>query len=123
MKETTRALKLRVENKDYEKYLKGNGLDIGGEADPLIIFEGKITLWTSHKGELQLLLGEENEVYDFVYSSHILEHRYSVLESLYNWVRVTKVGGFVYIVVPDYMLYEKLQYPSRFNRDHKHTFS
>lgn len=46
-----------------------------------------------------------------------------VPEALTNWIRVLKPGGWIYIVIPDYILYEKMTWPSRFNPDHKQSFS
>jgi hypothetical protein len=46
-----------------------------------------------------------------------------VPETLSNWTRVLKSGGYLYVMVPDYLLYEKLTWPSRFNADHRQSFS
>jgi SAM-dependent methyltransferase len=61
--------------------------------------------------------------YDFVYSSHCLEHMSDVHETLINWVRILRPGGILYLAVPDFILYEKGIWPSQFNPDHKATFS
>jgi SAM-dependent methyltransferase len=67
--------------------------------------------------------GVPDHAFDFVYSSHCLEHLEDVPCALRNWVRLVKPGGWLYIIVPDYVLYERLSWPSRFNSDHKATFS
>lgn len=37
---------------------------------------------------------------DFVISSHVIEHFYDPVKTIKEWLRVTKPGGFVYIVAP-----------------------
>lgn len=58
-----------------------------------------------------------------MYSSHCLEHLQDVSIALKNWVRVTKSGGYLYIVVPDYTLFEHHLWPSTCNVNHTHSFS
>lgn len=55
-------------------------------------------------------------------SSHCLEHLEDPLQALERWIEILKPGGFLYVVVPDYDLYEHCQWPSKFNSDHKWTF-
>jgi len=121
MNETSKSLPLR--DKDFELYLHGSGLDIGAGHDILKIPNGTVDYWDLPQGDAQYLDGIPDSNYDFVYSSHCLEHMVSVEESLKNWVRVLKSGGFLFTVVPDFRLYEKLNFPSYYNGDHKHTFS
>jgi hypothetical protein len=52
-----------------------------------------------------------------------LEHMQDVPTALSNWSRVCKEGGYVYVMVPDYHLYERMQWPSPYNPDHKSRFS
>ncbi len=59
--------------------------------------------------------------YDYVYSSHCLEHIEDYAQAIREWMRVVKPGGYIVTVVPHRDLYEKkLTPPSRFNGDHKH---
>ncbi len=46
----------------------------------------------------------ENETFDLVYSSHVLEHfhRKDTLNVLKEWVRVLKIGGILRISVPSF---------------------
>ena len=74
-------------------------------------------------GDAQYLRGIPNESYDFVYSSHTLEHMNDPAVSLKNWWRVVKTGGYLIIFLPHRYLYEKKKTrPSRWNPDHKHFF-
>lgn len=121
MNETSKSIPLR--DKDFELYLKGLGLDIGAGHDTLVVPNGSVDYWDLPQGDAQYLSTLSDGVYDFVYSSHCLEHMVSVEESLKNWVRVLSPGGFLFIVVPDFRLYEKLNWGSYYNGDHKHSFS
>lgn len=123
MDETSKCRDKRAANGDFEKYLRGRGIDIGCGSDLLIAPAATVDPWDQPQGPADLLLGVADATYDFVYSSHCLEHLDSVETALENWSRVLKSGGYLYLVVPDYLLYEKMAYPSIFNSDHKHTFS
>jgi SAM-dependent methyltransferase len=67
--------------------------------------------------------GVPDEHFDFVHSSHCLEHLVDPAIGLKNWLRVTRPGGHVVVTVPDEDLYEQGVFPSTFNRDHKWTFA
>ena len=51
-----------------------------------------------------------------------LEHMRNVGVALDNWIRVCKPGGYITIVIPDEELYERNNWPSKFNWDHKFSF-
>jgi len=55
-----------------------------------------------------LYFSKDNE-FDFVASSHVLEHIANPIKAIYEWKRVLKKGGFIYCGVPD----------KRFTFDHK----
>ncbi len=107
----------------FRKYLKGEGIDIGGEPDPLVIEAGTVQVWDKPDGNAQFLATVYNNSYDFVYSSHCLEHMENVELALNNWTRVLRPGGHLYVVVPDYLVYEKATWPSMFNCHHRQSFS
>jgi SAM-dependent methyltransferase len=123
MHETFKCYDLRKERGDFANFLKGNGIDIGCGPDPLKVDKGTVRPWDLPDGDAQLMAGVPDASFDFVYSSHCLEHMRDVPESLKNWLRILKPGGILYVVVPDYMLYEKFTWPSRYNADHKQSFS
>ena len=122
-KETTKSFNCRNIKGHFEKYLKGNGIDIGAGDDPLQIVNGTTRPFDMRDGDAQYMNGIEDNVFDFVYSSHCLEHMIDINIAINNWTRILKPTGFLYITVPDFDLYEKGIFPSRFNGDHKHTFS
>lgn len=49
----------------------------------------------------------EDESFDTVYSSHILEHLSDPITAIKNWLRICKKGGVVFISVPHRDLYER----------------
>jgi SAM-dependent methyltransferase len=123
MKETGKMAEVRRNRGDFQSFLHGKGIDIGCGDDILKVDDGTVQPWDVGDGDAQLMKGIPDGEFDFVYSSHCLEHMRDVRESLVNWTRILKPGGFLYVVIPDYMLYEKLTWPSRFNDDHKQSFS
>lgn len=123
MKETSKMRGIRQARGDFTNFLMGTGIDIGAGDDPLVVDLGTVRAWDLVDGDAETMLGIPNEFYDFVYSSHCLEHVNSVPRALENWSRILKKGGFLYVVIPEYVLYEKLSWPSRFNTDHKNSFS
>lgn len=42
----------------------------------------------------------EDESYDFVVNSHVLEHFWDPISALYEWFRVVKKGGFIFMIIP-----------------------
>lgn len=104
----------------YAKYIRGIGIDIGYGAD---VIAKDCCGWDIMNGDAQYMDGIEDEVFDYVYSSHCLEHVCYVRTAIKNWFRILKRGGYLIIVVPDRNLYEKKKMlPSRWNMDHKHMF-
>jgi SAM-dependent methyltransferase len=112
-----------------QAYFRGCGLDIGGALDPLLLYREffplmqDVSTWDWDQGDAQYLHGVDDESYDFVHSSHCLEHMRDPAEALANWFRVVKPGGHLVALVPDEDLYEQGGWPSTFNGDHKVTFT
>jgi SAM-dependent methyltransferase len=111
---------IRKNRGDFEAYLKGRGIDIGCGCDILRVENGTVEGINEDGEELRRF---QNGLFDFVYSSHCLEHLSNIESAIKNWSRVLKNDGHLYIVVPDWVIYEKQRWPSSFNGDHKHTFS
>jgi SAM-dependent methyltransferase len=113
----------------HSRYFVGEGIDVGGAPDPLAQFVGVFPLikgvrtWDLEDGDAQYMKGVPDDAYDFLHSSHCLEHMQDPRVALRNWVRVVKPGGFLIITVPDEDLYETGLWPSRKNPDHKWSFT
>jgi len=124
MNETTKWHEKRLKNGDYEKYIKGQILDIGCGNDPVKSPFGKTEGWDLPDGDGAILQTIPNKVFDCIYASHSLEHMRNVEIALSNWHRVLKPGGYLYIVVPDFELYEKGRWPSTYaGSSHLFSFS
>ena len=123
MRETSKCQLMRETRGDFDLMLKGHGIDIGCGDDPLRVKEGVVDKWDLPQGDAQYLTRREDQLYDFAYSSHCLEHMVDVPIALRNWTRILKPGGYLYLVVPDYTLYEHHCWPSKYNPDHKQSFS
>ena len=118
--ETHKAQARRQREDFFNKYCQGRGLDIGYGGDPVV---ANVRGWDFEHGDAQLLRGLDDASYDFVYSSHLLEHLPDVELALSNWWRVLKPGGYLLLYLPHRDLYEKkTTLPSRFNEDHAHFF-
>jgi SAM-dependent methyltransferase len=130
MKECSKSISRRLGDALFaSRYFVGDGVDIGGKPDPLALYAGlfpriaSIRTWDWEDGDAQFLAGVADGTFDFVHSSHCLEHLQDPVAGLANWFRVLRPGGHLVITVPDEDLYEQGVFPSTFNRDHKHTFT
>ncbi|MCZ6701455.1 MAG: class I SAM-dependent methyltransferase [Ignavibacteria bacterium] len=118
--ETTKAYSRRLKEGFFENYCKGVGLDIGFGSD-LVTKNAKG--YDFEHGNAQYLKGMKDNSYDFVYSSHTIEHLPDPAEGVKNWFRVVKPGGYLAIYLPHRDLYEKKKtLPSNFNLNHRHFF-
>lgn len=129
-REQSKSAKRRFNDGNFHsKYFVGRGVDIGAGGDSLAaymhVFRGmqKVDSWDTPQGDAMLMAGIADNFYDFVHSSHCLEHMFYPVVALSNWVRITKPGGYIIVTVPEEELYEHGKWPSRFNGDHKWSFS
>ena len=119
--ESYKARERRNREYFFEKYCCGKGLDIGHGGDPVV---AGIDGWEFFDGDAQFLKSINDGMYDFVYSSHCLEHMSNPFVALSNWWRVLKQNGYLILYIPDRDLYEKRRkLPSRWNMDHKWFFT
>ncbi len=129
MNETSKANKRRAKDPLFQKVFKGHGIDIGGGSDPLIPSKDfpnmlSVKKFDTDVGNAQYILEyEKPESYDFVYSSHCLEHMLDPYGAIESWCKLVKLGGYLILVVPDEDLYEQGVFPSRFNSSHRFTFT
>ena len=88
------------------------GCDIGREkdsaADFAIDLEGGLTLFA-------------NDIFDFIFSSHYLEHAKDPPGLLQEWWRVIRPGGNLVLYLPHADLYPRVGHEGA-NPDHKHDF-
>lgn len=118
--ETAKARGRRKREGFFDTYCQGRGLDVGYGGD---LLSTNSRGWDVEHGDAELLGGVADASFDFVYSSHVLEHVASPERALANWWRVLCPGGFLILYLPERDLYEKrTRLPSRFNPDHKRFF-
>lgn len=119
--ETSKAKSRRQVEGFFCKYCTGRGLDIGFGYDDLVT--PKCRGWEYEDGNAQYLKGIPDNEFDFIYSSHTLEHLIDPAVALQNWWRVIKPGGYLILYIPHRDLFEKrTRLPSIWNNDHKHFF-
>jgi SAM-dependent methyltransferase len=130
MYEQSKSVKRRFNDGAFHnRYFVGEGIDIGGGPDPLGQYARVFALmlsartWDLEDGDAQFMQGVEDDSYDFLASSHCLEHMRDPREALANWIRIVKTGGYIVVTVPDEDMYENGVWPSQRNPDHKHTFT
>jgi SAM-dependent methyltransferase len=100
--------------------IQGRGIDIGCGPDPVTPTARRFDL---DDGDANVVSQYVKEQFDFVYSSHCLEHMHDPRMTILDWWKLVKPGGYLFVVVPDEDLYEQGVFPSRFNDDHKATFT
>ena len=112
------------DNRFATKYFVGSGIDIGCGNDSLNHYREQfvnitsVREWDRPDGDAMLMNGVPDGTYDFVHSSHCLEHLTDPNVALENWIRIAKSGGHIVIMVPDEDMYEQGQWPSRYAQDH-----
>jgi len=130
MRECSKAIPRRLHDSNFvRKYFVGRGIDIGGKPDPLELYKElfcgctDIKTWDLEDGDAQDMQGVADSTFDFVFSSHCLEHIREPANALKNWIRITKPGGHLVITVPDEDMYEQNRFPSTHNKTHLWTFT
>lgn len=130
MKETSKAVARRARQPEFiTRYFVGQGLDIGGGTDPLVLYGEQFPgmtackIWDVADGDLQHLTGQTDAAFDFVHAAFVLQKMASPVEALRHWLRVLKPGGHLVVLVPDEDMYEQGSWPSRHNPEHRWTFT
>ena len=100
--------------------LTGRGIDIGCGPDPVT---PEVRQFDLADGDANHITRHVHEQFDFVYASHCLEHMHDPRQAVLEWWQLVKPGGHLFFLVPDEDLYEQGVFPSRFNDDHKATFT
>lgn len=128
MKETSKANERRKNDILFKKIFKGHGIDIGCGED---LFKKDLFPDVQSCEPFDLFHGDANfinklkqpETFDFVYSSNCLEHLEYPFTAIEQWFSLVKDKGHLVIVIPDEDLYEQGIWPSKWNRQHKWSFT
>lgn len=118
MNEASKTWKILTE--EERSWFAGSVLDIGCGRDKIVPHAKGFDLREGDANSIDECLSER---FDMVFSSHCLEHMNHPPDAIQRWWRLVADGGRMIVIVPDEDLYEQGVYPSRFNDDHKATFT
>lgn len=123
MKETSKAMKRRFaeETFPWREIFTGNGLDVGSGDDPLTCAR-PFDLPDGGGDDIRDFF-PVGEKFDFIHASQVLEHMIDPVRALHSWIDLVRPGGHIVATVPDWELYEKQTWPSRWNAGHRSTWS
>src|SRR5438105_2923285 len=93
--------------------LSGRGIDIGCGDDPV---RPDVERFDVEEGDANRITDfvPARDAYDYVFSSHCLEHMRDARATLADWWTLLKPGGTMFVIVPDEDLYEQRYWPSLF---------
>lgn len=122
--ETSKAMKRRLAESDvnWSLIFRGRGIDVGCGPDKLPYAD--CLGFDEKDGDAnQLSRYFPPESFDYLHGSHVLEHMDDPTAALRDWLTLVKPGGYVIQTVPDWVAYEGMQWPSRYNPDHRSSWS
>ena len=113
-------------------YLRGRGVDIGAGMfkvlpQAMTIDNGHHEMFNHHidaniRAEADDISIIADKAFDWVYSSHLLEHMEDPLKALKEWWRILDTGGVLVLYLPHEDLYPKIE-TGIGNPDHKHNLN
>ena len=111
-----------------DRFLSGQHiLDIGfkgGDPDTAPVTPSAIGVGLDYPGYDGITLPFGDESQDAIFASAVLEHIPNYRRALSEWYRVTRIGGFLIIFVPNRYLYEQRpDLPGRWNGDHRRFYT
>lgn len=121
------ARRLRENPRFWQNIFMGMVLDVGSGGDPLKLSDWpnilKLTTFDLKDGDGNFIDNYFlNESFDLCHSSNFIEHTQDPLDVICRMLRIVKKDGLCLITGPLFSHYEKFQFPSKFNSDHKCTF-
>ena len=127
---TSHSILRRLADSRYAtRWFVGHGVDVGGGSDSLGLFTElfpmitHLTTYDQNEGDAQTMSNVDDYHFDFLYSSHCLEHLSDPYVALKNWLRVVRPGGHLIVSIPDEDLYEQGHWPSLFNGEHQTSWT
>jgi len=118
----------KIESGFFARYMSGpNVMEVGYrgyEEGNLPIVPQAIGVDVGYPGYEGAAFPFADGSFDAIYSSHCFEHIGDWLGVLCDWYRLLKIGGYLVIVVPHQLLFErKRALPSPINPDHKRFYT
>ena len=102
-------------------YCEGRGIDLGCGDDKIrpeaIGVDIRNLPGVSVVGDATIISWAEDGTFDYVYSSHFLEHVDYPIECMKEWVRILKAGGHLILYLPHREHY------TEYNPEHKHELT
>lgn len=125
--ETTKAMRRRFAEHDaggfpWRDVFRGQMLDVGCGPDKLP-FDSCVGFDVDDGDANRLSSYFPASSLHVLHGSHVLEHMDSPRNALRDWLTLVKPGGYVVQTVPDWCAYERMRWPSKFNPDHKSSWS
>lgn len=106
----------------WMKLFRGDGIDVGCGPDK-IPFDRCVAFDKEQGDANDLTAYFAPNHFSYLHSSQSLEHMVDPEAALRSWITVVKSRGHIIVTVPSWELYEGMVFPSRFNPDHKSTWS
>lgn len=113
MRETTKAFRRMHNDPLFNRIPKGLWLDIGGGTDAL-----PHSTCYDRPHDAQICSDLRRSAYQLVYSSHCIEHIDDAPAALATWWSLVAPGGWLWVLAPDWKLYEHEIWPSPLNGQH-----
>ena len=137
MNETSKAMRRRFSEDartgttTWADRFAGQGIDIGCGNDPVRVTPTPIMIDNQPAAHISLVCDATKlakhyppGTFDWLHASQCLEHVPAPVETLCDqWLPLLKPAGRAIITVPSWELYERMVWPSRWNPDHKSTWS
>lgn len=126
MREASKATNRRLKDSSFQWGMvlyQGAVLDVGSGDDPL---EGSDCVHfdlPDGGGDLLTKFFNDGAVFTAIHGSQVLEHMSDPSAALRSWLELLRPGGHIVATVPDFVLYEKLCWPSIWNAGHRSTWS
>ena len=125
--ESQKTYQDKLESGFFYKYMSGKGAELGyaGYIPNVIpILENCDGYDLNTPGYDGKNIPVPDGYYDYLYSSHFLEHVGDYISMIKEMFRVVKPFGYIITSVPHKWLYEKKEtLPSRFNEDHRRFYT
>lgn len=130
MREATKAMNRRFKEKGFpwKKIFVGKGIDVGC-GDDLIATTlwpkiKSVKGWDADSGNANFIDAYfEPNTFNFVHGSQVLEHLNDPYDAIRRMLKICKKNGHIVMSVPDFGAYEDFKFPSKYNPDHKASFS
>lgn len=126
--ETSKCTERRLKDRSRWDHIFGSFvIDVGPGDDPLVWPEAQVTPFDKKEGDANKIDEYFNHPLQnmptCIHGSQVMEHLHHPADFINRCLTILRPGGWIVMTVPDFDLYEKRHFPSKFNPDHKTTWS